>query len=107
MAILSFGGSASKTIEITSCNITYANTLTDTVGNKCCILFNNSSGTFTVSMSNCVMACVGAITGNPQQQCIQKTGAGTVNLLYGNLLAQSPPHHIAPTIVKTSYTTVP
>jgi hypothetical protein len=107
LAILSFGGSASKTIEITSCNITYANTLTDTVGNKCCILFNNSSGTFTVSMSNCVMACVGAITGNPQQQCIQKTGAGTVNLLYGNLLAQSPPHHIAPTIVKTSYTTVP
>ena len=107
LPIIAFGGSAGKTIEITGCNITYANILTDTGGNKCCIQFSNGSGTYTVSMTNCVLVCVGAITGSPQIQCIQKTGAGTVNLLYGNLLAQGTAHHIAPTIVKTQYTTVP
>ena len=106
-ALIVFSGSSNKLIEISSCNITYANTLTDTGGNKCCIQFSNSSGTYTVSMFSCLLLCEGAITGGGTIDCIQDIGAGAVNLSYGLLRAGATAHHIASTINKTEYTAVP
>ena len=106
-ALIVFSGSANKLIEISSCNITYANTLTDTGTNKCCIQFSNSSGTYTVSMFSCLLLCEGATTGGGTIDCIQDTGAGTVNLSYGLLRAGATAHHIASTVNKTEYTAVP
>ena len=104
--IISFGSSTTaESIEMTYCQIKYANTLTDTGGNKCCIKFTNSNAVVK-RMIYCLLICEGAITGTPQIQCIQKTGAGTVTLSYGNLLAGATAHHIAPTIIKTALTTV-
>ena len=104
--LVQFGGSANKSLEITNCNLTYANLLTDTGGNKCCVQFNNSSGTFTVQMTNCLLLCEGAVTGTPQIQCVQKNGLGLVILNYGNLLAGATAHHIAPAITHTAYNAV-
>ena len=95
-----------ESIEMTYCQIKYANTLTDTGGNKCCIQFTNNNAVV-ISMIYCLLSCQGAITGvGGQIQCIQRTGAGTVTLSYGNLLAGATAHHIAPTIIKTALTTV-
>jgi hypothetical protein len=106
--LINFSGSANKVIEISNCNLTYANILTDTVGNKCCILFSNSSGTYTVSISQCLLLCEGAITGTGGQiQCIQDTGAGAVVMSYGGLLAGATAHHISPNVTKTQYVSVP
>jgi hypothetical protein len=106
-ALIVFSGSANKLIEISNCNITYANTLTDTGTNKCCIQFSNSSGTYTVSMFSCLLLCEGATTGGGTIDCIQDIGAGAVNLSYGLLRAGATAHHIASTINKTEYTAVP
>jgi hypothetical protein len=40
-------------------------------------------------------------------QCIQDTGAGAVNLSYGQLIAGATAHNISPNTTKTQYTTVP
>lgn len=105
--IISFGSSTTaEAIDITYCQVKYANTLTDTGGNKCCIKFTNSNAVV-ISMIYCLLSCQGAITGvGGQIQCIQRTGAGTVTLSYGNLLAGATAHHISPTITKTSLITV-
>ena len=105
--VMQFSSSTTaESIEMTYCQIKYANTLTDTGGNKCCIQFTNNNAVV-ISMIYCLLSCQGAITGvGGQIQCIQRTGAGTVTLSYGNLLAGATAHHIAPTIIKTALTTV-
>lgn len=105
--IIRFSSSTTaESIEMTYCQIKYANTLTDTGGNKCCIQFTNSNAVV-ISMIYCLLSCEGAITGvGGQIQCIQKTGTGTVTMSYGNLLAGATANHIAPTIIHTALVTV-
>jgi len=98
-ALIVFSGSGGKTIEISNCNLSYSSVVVDVVGNKCCVQFQNATGTYTVTMTNCVLLCEGAITGvGPQIQCVQKPGAGVVTMSYGNLLSGANANHIAPTI---------
>ena len=105
--VIQFSSSTTpESIDITYCQVKYANTLTDTGGNKCCIKFTNSNAVV-ISMIYCLLSCEGAITGvGGQIQCIQRTGAGTVTLSYGNLLAGATANHIAPTIIHTALVTV-
>ena len=84
----------------------YTSAVTDVTGNKCCIKFAGS-GVATASIYQSLLICEGAITGSPQIQCIQDTGAGTVNLSYGGLLGAGPAHHISPNVTKTAFTPVP
>lgn len=106
-ALVVFSSSGGKSIEFSNCNLTYANTLIDTVGNKCCVQFQNATGTYTVIMTNCVLLCEGAITAvGGQIQCIQKPGAGIVTMSYGNLLSGATANHIAPTITHVALTPV-
>ena len=90
----------SQNVEITFSKINYTSTTTDTGGNKCCIQFANSSGTITAQVSNCILDCVGASTGGTRIECIQKTGAGTVNLTYGDIQTINPASFIATGITK-------
>ena len=106
-ALIIFSGSGGKTIEFSNCNLTYSSVVVDVVGNKCCVQFQNASGTYTVIMTNCVLLCEGAITAvGGQIQCVQKPGAGVVTMSYGNLLAGATANHIAPTITHTALTPV-
>ena len=99
--------SNSATLIIEFCRFEYTSSATDVAGNKCCIKFTNASGTLSASISNSLLLCEGAITGSPNIQCIQDTGAGAVNLSYGGLIAGATAHNISPNTTKTQYTTVP
>jgi hypothetical protein len=105
-ALVNYANTNLITFVLEFCRLEYTNATTDVTGNKTCVRFNGS-GAVTASVSQCLLICEGAITGSPQIQCIQRTGAGAVVLAYGQLIAGATAHHIAPTIVKTQYTTVP
>ena len=94
------------TINLGFNRIEYTNTTTDVTGNKCCIKFAGS-GVATANIYQSLLLCEGAITGSPQIQCIQDTGAGAVNISYGGLLAGATAHHISPNATKTAFTPVP
>jgi len=94
-------------VEVSLCRLEYTSAATDVGTNKCCIQFSGSAGTVTASVSQSVLLCQGAVTGTPLIQCIQKTGAGAVNLSYGGLLAGATANNIAPAITKTALTPVP
>jgi hypothetical protein len=83
----------------------YTSTVTDITGSKCCIRFINSAAV-SMTVDNCFFNCVGAIAGAPLTQCIQRTGAGTVALSYGNIQAVSPAIWINPTITRTVLSSV-
>lgn len=92
-------------IEISFCKLEYLSTVTDVTGNKCCVKFAGSN-TATASVFDNLFLCEGAITGSPQIQCIQDTGAGAVNISFGNLKAGLTATHISPNATKTAYNTV-
>lgn len=107
-ALIQFGGSANKTLDMTLCSLIYTSAVTDTIGNKCCIQFINTAATYTATITYTNMLCEGAITGSGGQiQCIQDTGAGSVVLSYGGLLAGATANHISPNVTKTALTPVP
>ena len=106
-ALIIFSGSANKVLEISNCNLTYANVLTDTSTNKSCIQFANATGSYTLTMTFCLLQCEGAVTGSGANiQCIQKPGAGSATMLYGNLIAGATANHIAPAITHTAFINV-
>jgi hypothetical protein len=106
-ALIQYTNANAVTTVIEFCRLEYTNATTDVTGNKCCIRFAGTNSV-TASISQCLLICEGAITGSPQIQCIQKAaGVFAVVLAYGQLIAGATAHHIAPTITKTQYTTVP
>ena len=104
--LVSFANANAAVSEIGFCRLEYTSTATDVTGNKCCVKFAGA-GTATSSIHHSLLLCEGAITGSPQIQCIQDTGAGAVNLAYGSLLAGATAHHISPNVTKTAYNVVP
>lgn len=105
-SIVVFSNSATATTEITRCTIQYTSTATDTGTQKCCVRFAGA-GTNNSQIVQCLLLCEGAVTGSPQIQCIQDTGAGATNLSYGGLLAGATANHISPNTTKTALTPVP
>jgi hypothetical protein len=83
----------------------YTSAVVDVTGNKCCIKFSGA-GVATANIYQSLLICEGAITGSPQIQCIQDTGAGAVNLSYGGLISGATANHISPAITKTAFPTV-
>jgi len=80
--------------------LSYTSATVDTGGNKCCVQFANTIGVI-ASIINSTLVCSGAVTGTPLIQCIQKTGAGSVSLTYGNIQARSTAVWIAPGVTRT------
>ena len=81
-------------------------------GAKCCIRLSNSAAVTSIVMIYNYLICQGATTtnGTPGQfLCVQRTGAGTAGILYGNNLGGTTANHF-PTagggFTKTAYVTV-
>jgi hypothetical protein len=106
-ALVSFQNSVTPSTSsvISQSRLFYTSPTTDTSGAKCCIRFQNTA-TISCQVDNCYFNCVGAATGSPLIQCIQKTGAGAVNLQYGNIQAVSPAVWIAPAVTRTILSSV-
>jgi len=107
-AIIRFVAAATSTAnELAFCKVVYTSQTTDVLGQKCCVRFENTA-TVGATITQCYFDCRGAITASGGNiQCIQHSGAGTTNLLYGGIQAVNPAHNIAPAITKTQMTLVP
>ena len=95
---------------INSCILQYTSATADTgTGAKCCIRFSNSASISNVSVINCLLICEGARTTNGsagQYLAIQRTGAGTITLSYGQNLCGATANHLPATaagLTKTAY----
>lgn len=95
---------------INSCILQYTSATADTgTGAKCCIRFSNSAAISNVSVINCLLICEGARTTNGsagQYVAIQRTGAGTITLSYGQNLCGATANHlpaISAGLTKTAY----
>jgi len=110
--LISLGNNAttSTTISISNSILQYTSSTADTgVGAKCCLRIANSSAIGAVSVYNCLLICEGARTTNGsagQFLAIQRTGAGTVTLNYGQNLCGATANHLpaaASGLTKTPY----
>lgn len=95
---------------INSCILQYTSATADTgTGAKCCIRFSNSAAISNVSVINCLLICEGARTTNGsagQYLAIQRTGAGSLTLSYGQNLCGATANHLPATaagLTKTAY----
>jgi len=95
---------------INSCILQYTSATLDTgTGAKCCIRFSNSAAISGVSVINNLLICEGARTtnGTPTQYlAIQRTGAGTITLSYGQNICGATANHLPATaagLTKTAY----
>lgn len=95
---------------INSCILQYTSATLDTgTGAKCCIRFSNSAGISGVSVINNLLICEGARTTNGsagQYLAIQRTGAGTIILSYGQNLCGATANHLPAAgagLTKTAY----
>ena len=98
---------------INSCILQYTSATADTgTGAKCCIRFSNSAAISNVSVINCLLICEGARTTNGstgQYIAIQRTGAGSLTLSYGQNLCGATANHLPATaagLTKTAYITL-
>jgi hypothetical protein len=101
-ALLTIANNIAPTVahRVSQSRLFYTSATTDIGGAKCCIRFTNNVAVSAV-VNDCYFNCVGAITGTPLIQCIQKVGTATVNLQYGNIQAVSPAVWINPGITRT------
>lgn len=99
-ALVRFLNSGTVSTNIRFTRLNYTSTVTDTGGNKCCIQYAGA-GTNNSQVSQCVMECVGAVTGGNRIECIQKTGAGAVNLVYGGIETVAPASFISTGVTRT------
>jgi hypothetical protein len=91
--------------RISQCRLFFTSATTDVSGTKACVRFLNTVAVSAL-IDNCAFNCVGAITGTPLIQCIQKTGVGAVALTYGGIQAVSPAIWISPAITRTILSSV-
>lgn len=102
------------TVSGTTCEISYSTlqyTSPNNASNKICVRTTVGAGINAVlnNFVNNLLICEGATSGTSPNNyhCIDKTGAGTATLSYGNLLAGATAHQIDTTITKTQFNTVP
>ena len=102
--------SSTQTMTFNNAILQYTSATSDAgTGTKCCIQLANSASITSCIVINCLLICQGATTtnGNPGQfLAIQRTGAGTVTLNYGQNLCGTTANHLPATAVgltKTAY----
>jgi hypothetical protein len=97
--LINFGNTAgSQVITISNSILQYTSATLDTgTGAKCCIRLSNSASITSVAVYNCLLICEGARTTNGsagQYLAIQRTGAGTVTINYGQNLCGATANHL-------------
>ena len=100
-------------MTVSNSGIRYSSAVSDAgSGGKCCIRFANSGTIASLILYNNLLVCEGATTttGIPGQFLVlQKTGAGTATLNYGQNSAGTTAHHLPPasgTFIKVPYVNV-
>jgi hypothetical protein len=100
-------------ITVSNSILQYTSATADTgTGAKCCIRIANSAAISSVSVYNNLLICEGARTTNGsagQYLAIQRTGAGTITLNYGQNICGSTANHLPGTsagLTKTPYVTL-
>ena len=102
--------SSTQTMTFNNAILQYTSANLDAgTGTKCCIQLANSASITSCIVINCLLICQGATTTNGiagQFLAIQRTGAGTVTLNYGQNLCGTTANHLPATAVgltKTAY----
>lgn len=98
-SLVRFLNTTTTSNEIRFSKLNYTSTAVDVGGNKCCIQYANT-GTNNSQIAQCILECVGAVTGGTRIEAIQKTGAGAVNLTYGGNETVSPASFVASGITR-------
>jgi hypothetical protein len=109
--LINIGNTASsQAFSFNNAILQYTSATADTgTGAKCCIRLSNSAAVSSVSVINSLLICEGARTTNgilTQYVAIQRTGAGTVTLNYGQNLCGATANHLpaaAVGLTKTPY----
>ncbi len=104
-AIVRYETTATHSAEINFTRLAYGSATTDVGGNKCCIQFGNTAS-LTANVSQNILQCFGAVTGGTRIEVIQKTGAGTVGLTYGDNETIAPASFVASAITRSPMTRV-
>ena len=97
LIVVNNNSTVTSSSTINSCILVYTSGASDAgTGNKCCVKFSGSASMNTYNLVYNYFRCVGATTGAPNNQCIQKTGAAALAIIFGSNVAGSPAHHIPP-----------
>ena len=92
---------------INSCILVYTSSTSDAgTGNKACIKFSGTAAMNTHTLVYNYFRCVGAQTGSPNNQCVQRTGTSQLAIIIGSNVAASPAHHVAPAAGSYTKTTL-
>jgi hypothetical protein len=60
------------------------------------VKFSGSAAMNTYTLVYNYFRCVGAQTGSPNNQCVQRTGTAQLAIIFGNNVAAAPAHHVPP-----------
>ena len=110
LVLVNNSSNATSSSTINSCILVYTSSTSDAgTGNKACVKFSGSASMNTYTLVYNYFRCVGAQTGSPNNQCVQKSGASQLAIIIGLNVAGAPAHHVAPasgSYTKTTLTTV-
>jgi hypothetical protein len=82
---------------INSCILVYTSSTSDAgTLNKACVKFSGTASMNTYTLVYNYFRCVGAQTGSPNNQCVQRTGTAQLAIIFGSNVAASQAHHVAP-----------
>jgi hypothetical protein len=97
LVLVNNSSTVTSSSTINSCILVYTSSTSDAgTGNKACIKFSGSAAMNTHTLVYNYFRAVGAQTGSPQNQCVQKTGTAQLALIIGNNVAASAAYHVAP-----------
>jgi len=97
LIVVNNNSTVTSSSTINSCILVYTSGASDAgTGNKCCVKFSGSASMNTYNLVYNYFRCVGATTGAPNNQCIQKLGTAALAIIFGSNVAGSPAHHVAP-----------
>jgi hypothetical protein len=96
LVLVNNNSTVTSSSTINSCILVYTSSTSDAgTGNKACVKFSGTSAMNTYTLVYNYFRCVGAQTGSPNNQCVQRTGTAQLALIIGSNVAASPSHHVA------------
>ena len=96
LVLVNNSSTVTSSSTINSCILVYTSSTSDAgTGNKACVKFSGTSAMNTYTLVYNYFRCVGATTGSPNNQCVQRTGTAQLAVIIGNNVAGAPAHHVA------------
>jgi hypothetical protein len=96
LVLVNNSSTVTSSSTINSCILVYTSSTSDAgTGNKACVKFSGSAAMNTYTLVYNYFRCVGATTGAPNNQCVQRTGTAQLAVIIGSNVAGAPAHHVA------------